>query len=266
MRGFKRLATNNPILFGVLITLLVLVFYVAAGIFAEILAQDRAGHDFAEAIGRLFASFLFLYLLWRFGWLDGSGVTRPGTLGAWLVTLLIIVYEIIAYQFPFFGDLAFRISDPSVSISVGLNALVAGLIEELPFRGIILYSFLRLQEDTRKGIVRSVLISAVFFSGSHFIHIASGKPFSMVAMKMVMTFLSSIYYAALVLRWRTIWTVVLLHGVLNAFMSIRAIEAPGFTETATALGMISLLQAPLVVFGAYLISKVPLRQVVPNAS
>ena len=266
MREFKRLATNSPVLFGVLITLLVWLFYIAAGIFAEILAQDRAGHDFAEAIGRLSASFLFLYLLWRFGWLDASGVTRPGTLGAWLVTLLLIAYETIVYQFPLFGDLAFKISDPSVSISVGLNALVTGLIEELPFRGIILYSFLRLWGDTRKGIIRSVLISAVLFSGSHLIHIALGSPFGPVAMKMIMTFLSSIYFAALVLRWRTIWTVVLFHGVLNASMSIRAVEVPGFTETATALGMIILLQVPLVVFGAYLISKVPLRQVVPNAS
>ncbi len=266
MRKFKRLATNSPVLFGVLITLSVWFFYVAAGVFSEILAQDRAGHNFAEAIGRLSASFLFLCVLWRFGWFNASGVTRPGTLGAWLVTLLITAYETIAYQLPLFGDLVFQISDPGVSISVGLNALVTGLIEELPFRGIILYSFVRLWGDTRKGIVRSVLISAVFFSGSHLIHIALGSPFGTVAMKMIMTYLSGIYFAALVLRWRTIWTVVLFHGVLNAFMSIRAIEVPGFTETATALGIIILLQVPLLVFGAYLISRVPLREVVPNAS
>jgi hypothetical protein len=96
------------------------------------------------------------------------------------------------------------------------------------------------------------------FSSSHFIHVAFGKPLGAVAMKLVMTFLSSIYYAALVLRWRTIWTAVLLHGVLNAFVSIRAIEIPGFTETATALGTIIMLQVPLVVFGAILILKIPL--------
>jgi membrane protease YdiL (CAAX protease family) len=266
MSKFKQLATNHPVLFGVIITISVWVFYVAAGILAQILEQEKVGHDLVEMTGRLLASFLFLCLLWRFNWFDASGVTRSGSLGAWLVTLLLIAYEIIAYQFPFFGDLEFQISNPGVSISVGLNALVTGLIEELPFRGIILYSFLRLWGDTRKGLVRSVLIAALFFSGSHLVHVAFGSPFGMVAMKMVVTFLSSIYFSALVLHWRSIWTVVLFHGVLNAFMSIRAIEVPGFAETAPALGTISLLQVPLVVFGAYLISKVPLRPVVPDAS
>jgi hypothetical protein len=101
---------------------------------------------------------------------------------------------------------------------------------------------------------------------SHLIHLALGRPLDMVAMKLVMTFLSGIYFAALVLRWKTIWTVVLFHGVLNAVLSVRAVEVQGFTETATALGTVIPLQLPLVALGIYLIWKSPLRQVVPAAS
>lgn len=266
MNAFKRFATNSPVLFGLLITLLVWVFYVAAGVLGEVVAQDLAGQELSEAIGRLAASFLFLYVLWRFGWLDASGVTRAGTLSAWLVTLFIIAYETITYQLPIFGDLAFRISDPGVSVSVGSNAFVTGLIEEIPFRGIILYAFLRLWGDSRRGIIQSVLYSSVLFGGAHLIHVALGKPLPQVTLKAISTFLSGIYFAALMLRWKTIWTVVIFHGLLNAVMSIRAIEVPGFTETTTALGLIILLQVPVVVFGAYLISWVPPQPVVPNAS
>jgi membrane protease YdiL (CAAX protease family) len=170
---------------------------------------------------------------------------------------VLIVYETIAYQLVFFGNLTVEISNPGLSLSVGLNALATGPIEEIPFRGIILYAFLRIWGDSRKGIIRSVLYSAAFFSCSHLIHIAFGRPPDMVAMKVLMTFLSGIYFAALVIRWRTIWTVILFHGVLNAVISIRALELAGFTETAPALGVVALFQIPLVVFGAYLISKAP---------
>ena len=262
---FKRFATNHPVLFGVLITLLALLFYIAASVFGAA-AAGNAGRNLAEAVGRFSAAGLFVYLLWRFDWLDASGVTSRGGAAAWLVTLLILVYETIAYQLAFFGDLTIQISNPAVSFSVGLNALATGPIEELPFRGIVLYAFLRLWGDTRKGIIRSVLYSAALFGCSHLIHLAFGRPPDMVAMKVVMTFLSGIYFAALVLRWRTIWTVVLFHGALNAVISVRAVEVAGFTETASALGVVALFQVPLVIFGAYLIWKVPPRQVVPNAS
>jgi hypothetical protein len=246
------------VLFGVLVTLAVLVLYIVAGVLAAVTSQDEVGRILTEAMGRLAASGLFLYLLWHLGWLDGSGTASRGTVAAWLVVLLLIAYETIAYQFAFFGGLSAEISNPGMSLSVGVNALATGPIEEIPFRGIILYAFLRLWGD-------SVLYSAVIFSCSHLIHLALGRPLDMVAMKLVMTFLSGIYFAALVLRWKTIWTVVLFHGVLNAVLSIRAIEVVGFTETATALGTIIPLQVPLVALGIYWIARAPLRQVVPVA-
>jgi len=266
MTGFKRVATNHPVLFGVFITLSVLVLYIVAGVFAAAVTRDGVSRNLVEAVGRLGASGLFVYLLWGFGWLDGSGVDSRGTAAAWLVTLLLIAYETIAFQFAFFGDLAVTMSNPGLSLSVGLNALATGPLEEIPFRAVILYAFLRLWGDTKKGIVRSVLYSAAIFSLSHLIHLALGRPADMVAMKLVMTFLSGIYFAALVLRWRSIWTVVLFHGVLNAVLSVRAIEVGGFTETATMLGTVIPFQLPLVALGIYWIARSPLRDAGPAPS
>jgi membrane protease YdiL (CAAX protease family) len=174
--------------------------------------------------------------------------------------LLFAAYKCIAWQFPFFGNVSLEITNPALSASVGVNALATGPIEELPFRGIVLYAFLRLWGDARPGIIRSVVYSAALFSLMHLIHLALGAEPTAVALKLVMTFLSGIYYAALVLRWKTIWTVVVFHGLLNAVMTVRAVEIPGFTETAAALGPIILLQIPLVILGAYWIWKIPPRQ------
>jgi hypothetical protein len=266
MTGLKRFATEHPVWFGVLITFSGLVFYIVAGVFAALVAPGDVSRNWVEAMGRFAGAGLFLLLLWRFGWLDASGATSRGVWLAWLVTLLLVAYETVAYQFAYFGNLTLNTSNPSSSVAVGMNALATGPIEELPFRGLILYAFVRLWGNTRWGLFRAVLYSSALFSLSHLIHLALGRPLDMVTMKLVVTFLSGIYFAALVLRWKTIWTVVMFHGVLNAVMTIRAVAIQGFSETAEAVGGVILWQLPLVALGIYLIAKAPLREVVPEAS
>lgn len=80
MKALKRLATRHPVPFGLLISPLVLVSYVTAGLLAAVVTNERAGYELAEAVGRVTASLFFLYMLWRFGWLDSSGVTNRGAL------------------------------------------------------------------------------------------------------------------------------------------------------------------------------------------
>ena len=266
MLGLKRFATNNPVWFSLFIALLIWIFYIAAGVLAEIIAQDRAVHELISALGRLVASLFFLFVLWRFGWLESSGVTRLGTLSAWLIALVIFAYETVTHLYLFFGKIAFEVSDPIVSTSVTLNTISTGLIEEIPFRGIVLYAFIRLWGDSRRGIIKSVLYSSVIFGGTHLIHIALGRPLPQAILVVISTFLAGIYYAAIVLRWKTIWTVVLLHGLLNALIELRILETQGFTLTILSLSLIILLHLPVVAYGIYLIFQVPLRPVFPNTS
>jgi hypothetical protein len=57
-------------------------------------------------------------------------------------------------------------------------------------------------------------------------------------------------------RWKTLWTVVMLHGVSNAAVAMRALETPGFVETVPGLSTMIALQFPLVAYGVYPIYKV----------
>lgn len=253
MKTFKKLATNRPGVFSLLITLIVLIFYITAGVLAEIVAQDDVSYQLTEAIARIALSTFFLYILWRFSWLKPAGVTEIGSFRAWAVMLIILAYETVFAVYFLFGDFAFNISDPQLSAVVGLNSMSTGLIEELPFRGIILYTFVRLWGDSRAGLFKAVLYSSLLFGGSHLFHILLGRPLPQAALVAVSTFLSGIYLAALVLRWRSIWTVVLFHGLSNAIIAIKVIETPGFTETVPALSLFILVQLPVVVYGLFLI-------------
>ena len=66
-----------------------------------------------------------------------------------MATVLIVIYEVLIYQIPFFGSLEFEMTDPRMSAAVGMNALVTGMLEELPFRAVILYAFLRLWGNSK---------------------------------------------------------------------------------------------------------------------
>ncbi len=267
MKKFKGFARDHPILFSLVITLMVLLFYIAAAILAEAQSLDRAGYEITEAIGRLAAALFFLFVLWRFGWLEASGVTRSGTLSAWLITLLITGFEIATHMLPAFGSLELEIPDPGLSISVAINAMATGFIEEIPYRGIVLYAFIRTWGNSKAGIAMSVVCSSLIFGASHLIHILLGRPVAQAIFVAVSASLAGIYYAAFVLRWKTIWTVVVFHGLLNAVASMKAIETPDFMEAATsAWGWILGLQLPVVVYGIYLIYRISPRSPDPETA
>lgn len=266
MKVLKRLADQHPVLFGLFITLMVLFWYIAAAMMGELVADDRAGYELTEAVGRALASLFFLYMLWRFGWLESAGVTQKGTLHAWVMVLVILIYDLVTSGYALFGSVGmFDVSDPMVTTAVATNALMTGLIEEIPFRGIILYAFVRLWGDSRQGVIRASLASSLLFGGSHLVHVLMGRPVPEATLVAVSTFLAGIVYAGFLLRWRTLWTVVAWHGVTNAVVAVRVLETPGFAETVPALGLMVALQLPLVVYGAYLICRVPPQPVVHEA-
>jgi membrane protease YdiL (CAAX protease family) len=148
---------------------------------------------------------------------------------------------------------------------VAVNALLTGPLEEIPFRGLVLSAFLRLWGDSRRGTIKAVLYSSLIFGGMHIIHVLLGRPVPQAMLVVVSTFLSGIVYAAFVLRWKTLWTVVALHGVSNAVVAMRALETPGFAETVPGLGRMIALQLPLVAYGVYLIYRV-LLSIAPSGS
>lgn len=264
MTGFKRFATERPILFSILITISVLGFYILAGMLAAILAEDDVSGNIIEAIGRLIGSLVFLCIIWRLSWQEATGIRRLGSLIAWIVAGLILLYEVITQLVPYLDNVAFRTISPAETAPAALNALMTGPLEEIPFRGLILYAFLRLWADSKQGIWQSVLLSSLLFGFSHLIHIILGRPAPQAILVALNAFLAGIYYAAIVLRWRTIWTVVVLHSLLNVAATIVAYHVPGFEEEVSALLLAIVFQVPLVILGAGLISRIKPRSIVPD--
>lgn len=264
MSRLERFSTLDPIQFSLLITLMVLALYVGAAVFAELFGTTTVGRNLIEALGRFVGAVFFVFVILRFKWLEKTGLSRLGPITVWLFAMAILFYEVITHVYPLMGDFDLGNIDTAESASVALNAVTTGFIEEIPFRGIILYAFIRLWADSKEGILKSVLLSALIFGGSHLVHVLLGRPIPQATLIALNASLAGIYYAAIVLRWNTIWPAVAIHSSLNAIASIVAFNTPGFNESIWTLLLAVVFQIPVVILGGYLISRIKAMKVVSN--
>jgi hypothetical protein len=266
MIAFKQFATDHPILFGCLVVLIFVVFVFVAGVLAYATPGDAEGEVIAAGT-KLIGTLVLLSILWRFGWLRAAGIAHPGGWRPWLLALPAIAYSLIVSQVVLFGGIGFDFPDPAHAASVALNMMVDGGFQEIAFRGVLLYGLVRLWADSRRGIVKSVLISSALFGGLHILNVfARGRALPVTLLQIAETLMSGVTYAALVLYGKSIWPVVLWHGLLNATASARAIGISDFEETASMWAPTVLCNLPLLIYGAYLLRRLRPRPVVPDAA
>ena len=266
MNWLKRFAADSPIAFSSVTTALLWICYIAAGVAASLLGTTAEGQQIANAVGRSVAVLIFLGVLWRFGWLRAAGITKLGTWRSWLLVLPVLVYEILTHLYAFFGSFALGVPETPLARAVALNGAAAGLLEELVYRALVLYVLMRLWGGTRPGILRSALVSSLFFGAAHLIHLALGRPAPLVLLLSVSAFLGGIYYAGFALSAGSVWPAVVLHVLLNAVVGAQAVGNPGFAETVSGWLVVLALQLPAVVLGIWLIRRVPPCSVLPAAT
>jgi membrane protease YdiL (CAAX protease family) len=266
MSWMRRFAAESPIAFSFFTTVLLWICYIAAGVAASLLGTTAAGQQMGSAVGRFAAALIFLGLLWRLGWLRAAGITELGSWRSWLLVLPVLVYEVLAHLYAFFGSFDLGVPESPLGRAVALNGAAAGLLEEVVYRALLLYVLTRLWADSRQGILKSVLVSSLFFGSAHLLHLTLGRPTPLVLLLFVSAFLGGIYYAAFVLHSGSVWPAVVLHVILNAVIGAQAVGNPQFAETVSGWLLVLALQLPAVVLGIVLILRVQPRPVVPAAA
>jgi hypothetical protein len=261
---FKQFCSEHPLSFALIITFLLLLFYILAAAAGQIFGSSIVSRNLIEAFGRLVGSLLFVALILRFGWQEQTGMTRLGGPTVWLLTAVVLIYEVVTYVYPYLDGVDWVNVNMADTTAVALNALMTGPLEEFPFRGLILYAFIRFWGDSKAGIWKAVLLSAVFFGASHLVHILFGRPVPRATLIAVIAGLGGIYYAAILLRWRTIWPAVALHSGLNTTATIVAFNTPDYTESVENLMLAIAFQIPLVILGWTIISRTKTEVTVPR--
>lgn len=265
MDKLNEFAGRQPFTFGFVMTVVfILMVFISSAVASAIWAAETYGWYLGSMIGRLVSIAILLLTLSGLGWLLPAGFTRLGGWRAWLTCLLCLVYWIPVSAYAVTGNLKFSLSDPALYGLLTTFFLVLSFLEEIVFRGLILYAFIRVWGETVPGILKSVLASSLLFGGMHVIYILSGTPLAALPLQMVETFTLGIFLGTLVLAGSSIYSAVFFHGIVNlaAFLTLQANSLEGIP--ASAWIALIVLMAPLAALGIYQLRGLAPRTVLPE--
>ena len=254
----RNLASRRPLPF---VVLLILGSLVVAGL-AATLAVVLFGVDQTDPslglIGNLTATFCLVFLLWRFGWLEAAGIASWGGWRAWTAALVLLVYYLLELTYSFFGEFSFSVPAAAVSGLRVPGVIIGGMFEEVLFRGAVLYALVRVWGTTRTGVLRAASASALLFGLVHSAN-AIGGDRSEILGQMGIALLEGIWWAAIVVRWGSLWPTVLIHVVSNWVLRTKALGLAGYHGTPRSYALAVLLGLPLAAWGVWYILRTDLE-------
>ena len=253
MSSIRNASTRHPIAFALLATLGVLLLYVVAGIVARVTSTGDVSYQVVESLARLGAAAFVFFVIRRLDLLRDSGVACLGAGWIWLIALAAALYRTLAHAYGFFGEFGLGFEASPLSWAVALNGSAAALLEEVTFRGAILAAVLLCWWKLPAGVLRAVWLTSLVFGASHVIRIVMGQPAPVVGMLVLDSTLAGVFYAALVVRGRSVWPAVLVHLAINAYIGARAVSVPEFAETVAGWTVILLSGLPLLVLGLWML-------------
>lgn len=226
----KNLATNHPVIFALVLTIVWFVLLLSFTGIASGVLRRPFGDTITGSIGRLAVTACVLALLWRLGWLAAAGLPRLGRWQVWLLTLAGLIYLAGASLRSFYRPATFDLFDllrlPD-SPSVIAAQLVVGLSEEIAFRGLVLYALARAWGNTTVGKIGSVVVASLLFAFLHFTQVfthAAGVPSALLLT--LQTSIVAIWWGALVLLSGSIWPAVAAHIGVNAVVALQGLAEP----------------------------------------
>jgi membrane protease YdiL (CAAX protease family) len=267
--NISNFARRHPVSFAVVLTIIWISLLLVFMIIASTIFQKPYGDAITISIGRLAVTACVLFLAWLMDWLKTSGISRAGSWQVWLLTLGGLVYLASASLYSFYGKVAFDFSSmlrlPDARAAVTTH-FMAGLSEEILFRGLVLYALIRVWGNTTRGIFGSVLLASALFALVHLTQVFTYGTSLLSALLLVLqSFVISIWWGALVVMGGSIWPAVVLHFVVNAVVAMQGLTTPMVEPGILAYRQLLWFSLPLSVLAIGLLVKTPLQQVLLGA-
>jgi membrane protease YdiL (CAAX protease family) len=256
MGKFKKFALKRPFLFGIVLifiyALLGTLTYPAHFLFPE----TEVGQLNGDALSKFIIFMVFFFFLWRFGWIKASRITRLGNPYFWLVVAVILIYQIFAVLYAFTGNISIAFPKSQLAIANLVVNLPTSLVEETMFRALALVAMITAWGNTKQGQIKAVFLSSLFFGLIHLFNLIV-RPFGVVLLQATAVILQGMIFATLVLSFRSLWPAIIIHWLTNAAVNIKLSGYESYQETFTMWFIFALTLIPIIVYGAYLIWKLP---------
>lgn len=264
MNGIDRFARSHLLIFSLLVSFVFILMLVASAMLGVLWPGEGTYGQPGGILGRAIFIIVLLAILVRLGWLRPAGFASPGGWRTWLSLLLPLVYSIAASAYAMTGSFAVHVSGTSLTGQATLFILTAALMEEIVFRGIILHALVRAWGGTQLGLVRSVLVSSLFFSILHLFDFLGGRPLLNVLLQSLQAYFLGVYLGALVLKGNSIYPAVFFHAIVN-LAGYLVFAGQNLEPAPAAWLLLSLFMLPLALYGIYLLRDAPRRSVLPAA-
>jgi membrane protease YdiL (CAAX protease family) len=211
-------AVRRPYIFSTLIVTLVVAVYLIAGtaVFMLKLPNQDLG---LYMIANISLSAIFLVLLTVMRWWKPAGFQAlTNRQHLWMYALSVL---------PVLSNLIFGVQASGLTNILTYLVLAAsiGFVEEVAFRGLILRAL------APRGMWRAAIISAVLFGLVHSMNALAGSVPLDVILQIGYTFAIGFCWAAIALRTRVLWPLVVIHALID-FASFLAND--GFNKAGTA--------------------------------
>lgn len=252
MRRIEGFASEHSVAFSLLVTVVFILLLVVSTVMGAVWPGKGGYAQPGGILGRLISIGILLAALAGLGWLRPAGFASLGRLSVWLVTLAALVYAIGASAYALTGNFDFGFTDTTQTGLAALFIFAAATLEEVAFRGLVLYALVRVWGDTNRGFIKSILVASLFFSSIHLLDFLSGRPLTNVLAQTVQAVVLGVILGALVLISRSIYPAVTFHFALNLAGYLN-FAGEGVADTPAAWLKLSLLLLPLGLAGIYLL-------------
>jgi membrane protease YdiL (CAAX protease family) len=256
MNKFKSFALRRPVLFGIVLMFLYVVFVYLTYPINFLFPDNEIGQFYSDAAIKLVIFLIFLGILWRFGWIQASGLTRFGDLRVWLVVAVILVYHTLVNLRSMSGDFAIAFPDSPLAVANLVYYFPASLLEEIMFRGLTLVAMVLAWGHTKNGLLKAVLLSSLLFGLIHLFNLVE-LPVDVIFLEVLVASMLGFLWAAILLAARSMWPAIILHWLTNAAVNVKLVGMENFQETYSMHAARAIFFIPLVVYGAYLVWKLP---------
>lgn len=153
------------------------------------------------------------------------------------------------------GEFSFELLNPTLVFWLGLSSLTTGLFEETVFRGVVLFSFLLLWDQSRSGMTKSISASALLFGGIHILRLVE-NPVPQTLLAMLTAVLVGFFYGVILLHGRSIWIPIVFHSLHNALLNLN-MAGKNAVETPLESLFILVTTIPVFLLGIYMLKKIP---------
>lgn len=257
MKAILKFANRKPFLFVITVLVVWILLVSISAIITGALLNMSMGNLMPQAISTLIATFLLLFGAARIGWIKRIGIASPGSGIAWLVTLAVAIYVLLVDFYAFFREVSFQPVSLFNHYALGLilRALQVGFVEEVVFRGIILYGLVRVWGKSKRGLFAALAVQSALFGTLHALQAFFGADPASAISNVLATFIFGLWVGSLVISVRSVWPAIILHAVSNSFVLIKGISSQWVTPYYLGYLRESLFELPLVLLGLWFVLK-----------